>query len=173
MCGRYYIAEDDVEEELVKIIEEVNRRVNLADQDGKLKTHGEVFPTDVVPVIANDHDSSPAAYAMKWGYKLQNNRPIINARSEEATEKPLFKDGMLQRRCLIPASGYYEWEKRGKEKIKYAIKPSGTNVVYMADIYRMEDGRPAFTILTRAVSPAIAFIHDRMPVILPEAARLD
>ena len=174
MCGRYYIAEDDVQEELMAIIAEVNRRHNPSDQETKLKTHGEVFPTDIVPIIANNRSLIPTPFAMKWGYKLPNiNRPIINARSEEATEKPLFKNGMLERRCLVPASGYFEWEKRGKKKVKYAIMSTGKNAVYMAGIYRIEDGQPVFTILTREVAPNIAFIHDRMPVILPKAARRD
>ncbi len=69
---------------------------------------------------------------------------------------------MLWRRCLIPASGYYEWEKRGKEKIKYAIRPEGARLLYMAGIYRIEKGAPVFTILTREVALGIAFIHDRM-----------
>ena len=174
MCGRYYIEDDDVQEELVKIIAEVNHRHHSTEQEGTLKTSGEIFPTDLVPVIANSRNMEPTPFAMKWGFRLpNNNRPIINARSEDASGKPLFKDGMLQRRCLVPASGYYEWEKRGKEKVKYAIKPTGEGVVYMAGIYRVEEGQPMFTILTREVAPGIAFIHDRMPVILPEAARRD
>jgi len=78
---------------------------------------------------------------------------------------------MLQRRCLIPASNYYEWEKRDGKKIKYAIRPTKTDMLYLAGIYHLEnhDGIiiPTFTVLTREAAPEIAFIHHRMPVILP------
>lgn len=171
MCGRYYIEDDDVQEELLKIIEEVQRRTSASENPVALKAHGEIFPTDTVPVIANNRDMRPTPFAMQWGYTMSDGKRIINARSETALEKPLFKDGMLQRRCLIPASGYYEWEKRDGKKIKYAIQPEGARMLYMAGIYRIEKGLPVFSILTRAVAPGIAFIHDRMPVIFAEAAR--
>ena len=92
---------------------------------------------------------------------------IINARSETTADKPLFKDGMARRRYLIPASYYFEWEKRGKEKIRYAIVPQ-EGLLTMAGVYRIDPQtrRAFFVILTRAAAPGIAFIHDRMPAIL-------
>jgi len=172
MCGRYYIEDEDMPLELLKIIEEVQRRKSTSEKEAVLNTHGEIFPTDTVPVIANNRELHPMPFAMQWGYTMYDGKRIINARSETASEKPLFKDGMLQRRCLIPASGYYEWEKRAKEKIKYAIKPEGANLLYMAGIYRIEEGLPVFSVLTRTIAPGIAFIHDSMPVILGEAFAL-
>ena len=77
----------------------------------------------------------PTPFAMQWGYTMLDRKRIINARSETASEKPMFKDGMLQRRCLIPASHYFEWEKREAKKIKYAIRPEGAKLLYMAGIY--------------------------------------
>ena len=165
MCGRYYIADEDTPEELMRIIEEVNRR--NSGNAVAVKTSGEVFPTDTVPVVANSRSLQPAAFAMKWGYTLLDGKPIINARSETAAQKVMFKDGMLQRRCLIPATNYFEWEKRDDRKVKYAIKPVGSKIMYMAGIYRMEQGKPVFSILTREPAPSIEFIHNRMPVILP------
>jgi len=83
----------------------------------------------------------------------------------------MFKDGMLQRRCLIPASNYFEWENRDGRRIKYAIRPAHTNMLYLAGIYHLENHNgvvvPTFTILTREAAPGIAFIHHRMPVIVP------
>jgi len=165
MCGRYYIADDDTPEELMRIIEEVNRR--SSDCAVAVKTSGEVFPTDTVPVIANSRSLHPASFAMKWGYTLPDGKPIINARSETAAQKVMFKDGMLRRRCLVPATNYFEWEKRDDRKLKYAIQPTGSRIMYMAGIYRTEHGTPVFSILTRAPAACIEFIHDRMPVILP------
>ncbi|NLX26228.1 MAG: SOS response-associated peptidase [Lentisphaerae bacterium] len=164
MCGRYYIADEDTPEELIRIIEEVNRR--NSGNAVAVKTSGEVFPTDTVPVVANSRSLHPASFAMKWGYTLPDGKPIINARSETAAQKVMFKDGMLQRRCLIPATNYFEWEKRDDRKVKYAIQPTGSKIMYMAGIYRMEQGRPIFSILTRAPVACIEFIHNRMPVVL-------
>ena len=77
---------------------------------------------------------------------------------------------MAQRRCLIPATCYFEWEHRGKDKIKYAIAPQNSSMIYLAGIYRKESNRAACTILTREPAESIAFIHNRMPVILPAEA---
>ncbi len=167
MCGRYFIAEDDPTEELMQIIAAVNRR------SADVKTSGEIRPTDTIPVLANSPALQPGAYAMRWGYTMPDGTPMFNARSETAASKVMFKDGMAQRRCIIPASHYFEWEKRGKERIKYAIAPEGSRTIYMAGIYRKEGNRAACTILTRSPAPKIAFIHNRMPVILPAEAIAD
>ena len=135
MCGRYYIAEDDAAEELRQIIEAINRR------NPDAKTGGEIRPGDTVPVLANSPSLQPGSYAMHWGYTLPDGKLLFNARSETAAEKAIFKDGMAQRRCLIPATCYFEWEHRGKEKIKYAIAPENNDMIYLAGIYRKEGHR--------------------------------
>ena len=167
MCGRYYIAEDDMTEEMARIIEEINRKKT---PEG-MKTSGEVFPSDIVPVLANSRQQDVQPFAMRWGYTFPNSKPVINARSETAAIKPMFKDGMKQRRCLIPATHYYEWEHRGRQSIKYAIRPERSRMLYLAGIYHLEKHDdvivPTFTVLTREASPGISFIHDRMPIILP------
>ena len=147
MCGRYYIDDGIDANELREIIDEVNRHSN-ADQ---VKTSGEVFPTDTVPIIANSRAMVPSAFAMSWGYSLPDGKRIINARSETAEEKAMFRDGMAQRRCVVPATNYFEWERAGKQKTKYAIRPAGNGLMYMAGIYRVENGRPVFTILRQKV----------------------
>lgn len=168
MCGRYYIPEEDSAEELRAIIDEVNRK-----NKGAPIKKGEIRPTDVAPVLANNRAMVPSAFAMKWGYSLPDGKIVFNARSESASSRPMFQDGMAQRRCLVPAAYYFEWEKRGGEKIKYAIGQNERGILYMAGIYRLEKGVPVFTILTRSPADSIAFIHDRMPVILPNGAKSD
>ena len=167
MCGRYYIAEDDMTEEMARIIEEINRKKT---PEG-MKTSGEIFPSDIVPVLANSRQQDVQPFAMRWGYTFPNSKPVINARSETAAIKPMFKDGMKQRRCLIPATHYYEWEHRGRQSIKYAIRPERSKMLYLAGVYHLEKHDdvivPTFTVLTCEASPGISFIHDRMPVILP------
>lgn len=163
MCGRYYIPDEDAAAELMEIIDQINKKHNA----GPVIKTGEIAPSDTAPVLANNRNLVVTPFAMKWGYSLDNGRLVINARSEEAAEKPLFRDGMAQRRCLVPAAHYYEWEKIGKQKVKYAIKPTDAETLYMAGIYRIENGTPVFSILTREPASSISFIHDRMPVILP------
>jgi len=163
MCGRYRIDDGRDSIELHEIIEEVNRRVVVEP----IKTSGDVFPTDIAPVIANSRSMAPTPFAMQWGYTLPDGKRIINARSETAESKPMFRDGMLQRRCAVPATNYYEWEKTGSSRTKYAIWPTDSDLFYMAGIYRIEAGKPVFSILTRDPADSISFIHNRMPVILP------
>lgn len=161
MCGRYFIAEEHSEAEMQRIINEVNRR----NSESGIKTSGEVFPTDKVPVVAVGKSDRIGAFAMEWGYTAHDGRRIINARSETAAEKSMFADGMKARRCLVPASNYFEWEKKGKERTKHAVRGKG-GMIWMAGIYRFEDKKPVFTILTREPAGNISFIHDRMPVLL-------
>ena len=163
MCGRYWIDDGRDSVELRGIIEQVNRRMTVEP----VKTSGEIFPTDVAPVVAPSRRMMPGAFAMRWGYALPDGRRIINARSETAGERPLFRDGMRQRRCAVPATRYFEWEKRGGAKTKYAVWPAEGQMFYMAGLYRVESGMPEFVILTRDPADSIAFIHNRMPVILP------
>ena len=110
---------------------------------------------------------------MKWGYQLPDGKLIFNTRSETAAQKGMFSDGMRQRRCLVPADSYYEWQKTGQKKQKYEISPSDLDGFFLAGIYRVEQGRPVFSILTKEPVESIAFIHNRMPVILPNEAMSD
>ncbi len=77
-------------------------------------------------------------------------------------------------RCIVPASYYFEWEhlirNNGKTKTgdKYAIQPQGSSMTWLCGLYRFENDMPFFVILTREPGEQIRFIHDRMPLILPE-----
>ena len=171
MCGRYWLPDEEAGGEIRNMIEELGRRGRKGEKE--IKRSGEVFPTDLVPVLANNRNMQPAVFAMEWGYTLPDGRRIINARSETAHEKGMFRDGLKNRRCLIPAGHYCEWETQGKEKIRYDICGSEEEEMYMAGLYRMEGEKAVFTILTRAAAPDIAFIHERMPVILRGKAKRD
>ena len=166
MCGRFFVPEDDSIEMIRSIVEYLeHRNVNA-------KT-GDVFPGDIAAVVASNRHLEPQPFAMEWGYHLSDGKRIINARSETAAQKAMFADGIRQRRCLIPAQHYYEWEKTDGKKVKYAIEPKDSVGFFLAGIYRMEAGKPVFTILTRNAVEGIAFIHERMPVILPNEAAED
>ena len=166
MCGRYNFSKDSSSEMVQAVLE------NLQSRQIEVKT-GEVFPGDVAAVIASNRKLEPQAFGMKWGYQLPDGKLIFNARSETAAQKAMFADGMHQRRCLVPADSYYEWQKTGQGKQKYEIAPDETNGFFLAGIYRIEQGRPVFSILTKEPVESIAFIHNRMPVILPNDAMND
>jgi putative SOS response-associated peptidase YedK len=161
MCGRYFISTEQDETEIIGIIEEVKDRYKNSPILLAMKT-GEIYPTDIVPVITADSKA-----LMKWGFtRFDGKGQIINARLETVPEKPMFCKLLIEQRCLVPASWFFEWEKRGTKKHKYAIGLRET--LFMAGLYHLERDIPVptFVILTRPAAPDIAFIHDRMPVIL-------
>ena len=166
MCGRFYVPEDASIQMIRAIVERLEHR------NVKVKT-GDVFPGDMAAVVASNRRLQPQPFAMEWGFRLSDGKRIINARSETAAQKAMFADGIRQRRCLIPAQHYCEWEKANGRKVKYAIEPEGAEGFFLAGIYRIEAGKPVFTVLTRNASECIAFIHERMPVILPGEATSD
>ena len=121
---------------------------------------------------------------MKWGFR----RPappgksaglLINARTETAADKPTFREAWAGHRCAVPASWYFEWDHpltpdgRKKAGQKYAIRPAGDGILWLAGLYRMEEGLPVFVILTRPAEEGLSWMHDRMPLMLPEPAALE
>ncbi|MCR4621533.1 MAG: SOS response-associated peptidase [Clostridiales bacterium] len=180
MCCRYFV---ELSPELRPIIEEANRSPlteKLVNKLGRpLVTHGEVCPADLAPVIAPDRTGARAVFPMVWGFSLpRSSSPLVNARAETASDKPSFRESWRRRRCIVPASYYFEWEHiinraTGKTETgdRYIIQPKGSRVAWLAGLYRIEERAgiqvPVFTVLTREPGSGIRFIHDRMPVILP------
>ncbi len=166
MCGRYYIPEPDDDDGFREIHEHIKKVYGSAFSLSGTK-RGEIFPTDIVPVIT---EKEPAL--MKWGFsRFDGKGQVINARLETAGDKPMFKKSYHSARCLIPAAYYFEWRKDGAHKTKYAIGQK--EPIYMAGLYKYEADAslPQFVILTRPAAPEIMFIHNRMPVIVPESVR--
>lgn len=167
MCGRFYIEADDAPEELLALLNHAERRARQHTPDFHLP-RGEIRPGDCAAVVALNRAMSRSVFAMQWGFRL-NRRLLINARSETAAGKPIFSSSMQLRRCLIPASAYFEWDHREKPLVKYHFRLPQERLLYLAGLYRFEEGAPlpVFTVLTHEAAPEIACFHDRMPVILP------
>ena len=171
MCGRYFLEESP---ELRPIVEAMNRSPLMKKwQDKvKVKSYGEIFPTDVVPVIAPNRSGLRTVYPMKWGYSGKS--LLMNARSETAAEKLTFREDWVRHRCIVPASWYFEWEhypgSDGKKHTgdKYLIHPKDSAVTWLCGLYRIENGLPVFVILTREPGETLRFLHDRMPLIMPD-----
>ena len=160
MCGRYLIDDDTYAGVWL-----------LLNTPGKVNDihKGEVFPTNTAPVITRD-----GAVNVKWGFPhWKNSGVIINARAETALAKNMFRNPLLERRCVIPSGGFYEWDRTGtlKKKDKYLFRFSGAGFLCMAgmfSVFRDASGSEysAFVILTTEANDSVAPIHDRMPVIL-------
>ena len=174
MCGRFYTDFDDAQyrEMLALLYSKSQQEAGLLP----LK-NGEVFPSELVAALDAD-----GPRAMQWGFaRFDGKGKIINARSETALEKSMFRAPMLAGgqtqtgRCLIPATGYFEWETREKQKIKYKLRPAKEGMFTFAGLYRSEAGAktPVFVLLTAPAAEGISFIHDRMPLILSPEQRKD
>jgi putative SOS response-associated peptidase YedK len=139
-----------------------------------------ICPTQDIDVVLCGEEGERLLDRMRWGflprwYKTPNDGPLlINARSETIHQKPAFKSSCVKRRCLIPASGFYEWKTEDGAKQPYYIHPANAKISAFAGVWRDwtgPDGMVLSTcaIVTCAASAALSGIHDRMPVtILPE-----
>ena len=125
---------------------------------------GEVRPSNSAMVMAG-HKNRIHAGIMTWGLPRYDGKGlIINTRSETAFEKPMFRENALQRRCIIPARAFYEWDNQ-KNKITFTLPEQ--QVIWMAGIY---DAEHRYSVLTTAANASVSRFHDRMPVLLDRDA---
>ena len=107
-----------------------------------------------------------------WAKDLKIGAKMINARSETVHEKPAFRSAFRRRRCVIPVNGWFEWRREGAEKQPYWIRPENAEVFSLAGLWECwdkgEEPVETFTVLTTSVSPALADIHHRQPVIVED-----
>lgn len=149
---------DDEYNDIVSIVNDIQ---NKYPDSGMAE--GEIYPTNTAPVLAGDNTGT-APFPCKWGFpNFKNKGVIINARSETADTKKTFRESLLKRRCVIPSSGYYEWD---KSKNKYLFNIPNEAMLYMAGFYSIFNGEPRFIILTTDANPSVIGIHHRMPVVL-------
>ena len=144
-----------------------------------LRPRYNIAPTQQTLMIRSVDQARVAGMA-RWGYiprwrkRGEKGPEPINARSETAGSSRLFAEALRQRRCIIPASGFYEWQAVAGQRAKrpFHIEPVGSDVFALAGLWsrwQPHDGAPveSFTILTCAPNEVMRPIHDRMPVILP------
>jgi putative SOS response-associated peptidase YedK len=135
-----------------------------------------VAPTQMSPIVrqVSDHNSLEL---MKWGLvppwakDPAIGSQMINARSETVAEKPAFRHAIKYRRCIVPASGFFDWGHEGKIKKPYYFRMRDGRPLGLAGIWeewKAPDGSPldTFSILTTTSNRLVAPIHERMPVIL-------
>ena len=155
MCGRYYV-DDETAREIEKLVRDLDRKLQIEHT-------GDVFPSQNATIIKGQTNHL-AAEQMKWGFPgFEKGKLLINARAESALERKTFRDSIQHRRCIIPAKGFYEWDK-SKEKFSYERKDAP--VLFMAGCYNRYQGEERFVILTTEANPSVAPVHHRMPLIL-------
>ena len=130
-------------------------------------------PTHIVPILRNE-ESSVIVDPMQWGLVPSWSKDpsvgskLINARSETITEKPSFRQSVPSRRCIIPMSGFYEWDRTDpKRKIPYFVTREDGGVMLVAGIWTASPalaGRRTFSLITRESVEDLSYIHSRSPV---------
>ena len=104
------------------------------------------------------------AQVLQWGFLgFDKGNLLINARAESVMDRPTFRGSFEQGRCVLPAAGFYEWDK-SKEKVTFTV-PSKP-ILYLAGIWRLYGPEQRFVILTREANASMVPVHDRMPLIL-------
>jgi putative SOS response-associated peptidase YedK len=184
MCGRYVHPDSAA----------IERAWHVGRSNGNpFERRYNVLPTTDVPILRAARDSNELELVMaRWGFIphwWKEKRPpqsTINARSEEAAAKPMWRDAFRRARCLIPAEGWYEWREleridRATGEVKrykqpyFMRRPDGAPFCFagLMAAWRAPDADATVlscAILTRAAAGRIADLHDRMPVVLPAAA---
>lgn len=143
---------------------ELARRFGLAEPP-PAPNATELYPTNHALVIDGSGGAGAEGRLLAWGLRVDwSPKPLINARAETLAGKRTFRP-LLEHRCLVPATAYFEWRKDGPAKLKNRIAPTEGGAFAFAGL---TDGE-RFTIVTCAPTTAIAHIHNRMPVILDPA----
>lgn len=138
-----------------------------------------IAPTQQVPVVTNEQlrRLRMARWGLlpSWVQDPKTFSVLLNARAETAAQKPSFRDAFRQRRCLLPASGFYEWQKVDRRKVPHFIRLAGQDLFAFAGLWEewvsKDDGQvlTSCAILTTSANELMGRLHDRMPVILPES----
>ena len=170
MCSRYFLDADGNVISFtfhVPVHDRVRKRFNLA-------------PTQEAPVVRAAGAGGREIAMLRWGLvpfwakDLSIGNRMINARSETVGEKPSFRNAFRARRCLVPATGFYEWTGEAGHKVPHAITFADQPVFAFAGLWeswrdKSNPDAPAvetYTLLTTDANRALSAIHDRMPVIL-------
>lgn len=172
MCGRFALNVS---------AEDLSRLFGIAPEGlPEFGARFNIAPTQTVLAVRQVPDGPREACLLRWGLlppwakDASVGARMINARSESAADKPAFRSALRRRRCIVPASGFYEWRAEGDAKQPYFIHAPENAILGIAGLWERwlaPDGIPLETcaLLTTAANPDVAPLHDRMPVLLPVA----
>lgn len=162
MCNLYDIGParhrrgDDWEDAIASVLASMARR------------HG-IRKTDPAPVLrgASASGAPSSATLMRWGFERDFNAAVNNARLDKL-DGPWAPAWREKRRCLIPVSAWYEWHGPAGAKQTFAFESPDGAWLWAAGLWEEGKSGPAFSMITRPASPDLAFVHERMPAILPQ-----
>ncbi len=166
MCGRFQISKTE---------DDIQIRFHVDVEKEWLKQIFNAGPMMQLPVITNEEPERLNFFRWGlvpfWAKDAAIGVKMINAKSETLAEKPAFKSALQKRRCLIPANGFYEWEKAGKSKIPHRFFLESEELFAFAGLWESwKDPSGSilrtFTIITTTPNELVSPVHDRMPVIL-------
>ena len=163
MCGRYSLI----------FIDDLGNRFRVFNPMIGSRSRFNIAPGNEMPVII--HKETHELVLMKWGLlphwvkDMKSAQRPINARAESLQEKPSFTDLLTNRRCLVPASGFFEWKKEGSKRIPFYFHLPEAPLFAFAGLYDQwadPEGNllNTYTIITTAPNEVVAKIHNRMPV---------
>lgn len=171
MCGRLSLHHLDAVYTLMDLLRIPPARIHM---DG-IEPHYNVAPTLQLPVLVERGDQL-SLFPMTWGVlpgwavRKGSQQRLVNARSETAWELPTFRESMRQRRCVIIANGFFEWQRDANDKplMPFYFHPGKTDWLAMAGIYQasVTDGTPECCVLTTTPNALMTPVHDRMPCVL-------
>ena len=175
MCGRYVLKAN---------LPDIARMLGMDPDvlaDGELEPRYNIAPTTEVLACRSERPGEKALARLRWGLvphwakAPDGNYRMINARAETVAGKPAFRSAFRQRRCLIPADGYYEWKAVAGRKQPYLFTMKDGEPFCFAGLWERwhpPEGDPleTCTIITTAANALGAEVHPRMPVILPREA---
>ena len=157
MCGRYFF-----DGETASVIE---KELRLKSGSVAMKA-GDVTPAMSPLVLTKTKDSTSEELRvtdMFWGITGRDKKLVINARAESAQEKPMFSESFMHRRCIVPSSGFYEWD---KDRNKVTFLRTDNSPIYLAGLYQLSDNKDSFAILTTSANESMIKVHDRMPLMI-------
>ena len=165
MCGRFALA----------FVKGFYTRFEVIDQQAGIEPRFNIAPTQIVPTVVSK--SPNHIVMMRWGlvpFWAKDQRignKLINARAEGITNRPAFRASVKRKRCLVPATGFYEWKKMDGRKVPHYVHMRDDSFFAFAGLYdnwRGPDGSEllSFTIVTTSPNAMMKKIHNRMPVIL-------
>lgn len=177
MCGRYSIVID-----LEKLQQQFGEALQLPAGHSSLPLNYNVAPTQNGLVLTDQQPDQLSLFRWGlvpfWAKDLKIGARMINARSEGIEGKPSFRKAIRERRCLVIADSFYEWQRRGKDKQPYRILPTDGRLLVMAGLWESwygpdRDAEPvhSFTIITGAPNAEMQPLHDRMPMLLQEGSQ--
>lgn len=174
MCGRFVgaFSAEVLMEEMSDALSEANMTMSFGN-DSLFASNYNTAPTHTVPILRHE-ESVVVVDPMQWGLVPSWSKDptvgskMINARSETITEKPSFRQSVPGRRCIIPMSGFYEWDRTdAKRKVPYFVTRADGHIMLVAGIWTPSpalEGRHTFSLITRESVDDLSHIHSRSPV---------